>query len=72
MSEPCGIGRPKPFDADIIQRERRNVKENRCRNGGELFMTTTIAILGVTLATLNIMKLIEALDAPNENRRRRA
>lgn len=35
-------------------------------------MTTTIAILGVTLATLNIMKLIEALDAPNENRRKRA
>lgn len=61
-----------PFDADIIQRERQNVKENRRQKGGESAMTTTLAIIGVTLATLNIMKLIEALDAPERNRRRRA
>lgn len=60
-----------PFDASIIQRGRRNVKENRRRKGGEPHMTT-LAIIGVALATLNIMRLIEALDAPERNRRRRA
>ena len=35
-------------------------------------MTTTIVIIGVTLATLNIMKIIEALDVPEKNRRKRA
>ena len=35
-------------------------------------MTTTLAIIGVTFATLNIMKIIEALDAPEKNRRKRA
>lgn len=33
---------------------------------------TTLAIIGVALATLNIMRLIEALDAPERNRRKRA
>lgn len=35
-------------------------------------MTETLAIIGVVLSALNIMKLIEALDTPEDNRRKRA
>lgn len=35
-------------------------------------MTETLVIVGVTIAALNIMKIIDALDAPEKNRRRRA
>ena len=35
-------------------------------------MTEALIIIGVTLAAECIMKIIEALDAPWENRRKRA
>ena len=35
-------------------------------------MTTTLVIIGVTAASVCIMRIIDALDAPEENRRRRA
>ena len=35
-------------------------------------MTLTFAIIGVVTAALNIMKIIEILDNPENNRRKRA
>ena len=35
-------------------------------------MTEALVIIGVTAASLCIMEIIEALDAPEKNRRRRA
>ena len=35
-------------------------------------MTLTFAIIGVVKAALNIMKIIEALEAPEKDRRKRA
>ena len=34
-------------------------------------MTEALVIIGVTIAALNIMKIIDALDAPKTNDRRK-
>lgn len=65
-------GRSETFDAIILQQKRRKVKDNHARKGGELDVTTTLVIVAVMFAAVNIMKIIEALDAPEKDRRQRA
>lgn len=59
------------MDTIIILRERPNVKENRCRKGGEFDMTTLLLYVGAATVAAGFMKFVEALDAP-KNRRERA
>ena len=65
-------GGPKTFDADIVPRIASNVKDNRARKGGELYMSETLVIIAVWAAGWCIMKINEALDAPEKDRRKRA
>ena len=53
----------------MLPQRTSNVKASYCREGGELDMTETLVIIAVTVATLNIMKIIEVLDTPGQNRR---
>lgn len=61
-----------PFDADSIPDQRRNVKENRRQKGGEFVMTLALIYIGAAASAACIMKIVEALDAPRGNRRRKA
>ena len=65
------LGSPSTLDAFSISRMRRNVKENRCRQGGELDMTETLIIIAVTAASVWIMRIIDGLDTPKTNDRRK-
>ena len=46
---------------------RQNVKKIHCRNGG-VFSVTALIWLGAFAASWNIMQIITALDAPEEDR----
>ena len=41
-----------------------------CRKGGEIDMTTTLTIIGVCTVVSVFMRIIEALDAPRDRRRK--